>query len=145
MGPTSSQVASFIQLVDDASSSAAWDPLVFSLDGNPIVTAAMNAESGEYFDTEGTGFAHPTGWIGANDGVLFLDNSGLGVLENGTQLFSTSMSLANGSLAETSWQALAQFDINNSGIINSVDPIFNDLFIQTGAGQVYSASATFFL
>jgi hypothetical protein len=64
MGPTSSQVASFIQLVDDASSSAAWDPLVFSLDGNPIVTAAMNAESGEYFDTEGTGFAHPTGWIG---------------------------------------------------------------------------------
>jgi hypothetical protein len=138
MGPTSSQVASFIQLVDDASSSAAWDPLVFSLDGNPIVTAAMNAESGEYFDTEGTGFAHPTGWIGANDGVLFLDNSGLGVLENGTQLFSTSMSLANGSLAETSWQALAQFDINNSGIINSVDPIFNDLFIQTGAGQVYS-------
>ncbi|HEY9683940.1 MAG TPA: calcium-binding protein [Oculatellaceae cyanobacterium] len=120
-----------------AKGAPSYDPLVLSLDGAPISTTSMSTNN-VTFDTDNTGYAHPTGWVGANDGILFLDTTGVGVLSNGSQIFGTSMPLNNGSMAPSAWAALGQFDTTSSGTINASNPVYSDLFVQTGDGSVFS-------
>jgi hypothetical protein len=87
-----------------------------------------------------------TGWVGSGDGLLVMDRNQDGSINDGSELFGTSTVMADGSKAVDGYQALAQLDTNQDGVISSVDAQFAKLGVwvdgnadgQTGVGEVKS-------
>lgn len=73
------------------------------------------------FDFGADGFAEQTGWVSAQDGLVVLDRNKNGKIDNGTELF--------GNATEDGFAALAKFDLNKDGMIDSKDSVFKDLRI----------------
>ena len=73
------------------------------------------------------GFAEQTGWVGPSDGLLSMDRNGNGVIDDGSELFGDETLLKNGQMAENGFQALADFDDNNDGKIDSQDSVWSQL------------------
>jgi hypothetical protein len=119
-------------------------PIVLDLDGNGIQTLSVNA--GVNFDLLANGQPVQTGWVGAGDGLLVLDRNQDGSINDGSELFGTSTNMADGSKAVDGYQALAQLDTNQDGVISSADAQFAKLGVwvdgnadgQTGGGEVKS-------
>jgi hypothetical protein len=117
-------------------------PIVLDLDGNGIQTLSVSA--GVNFDLLANGQPVQTGWVGSGDGLLVLDHNRDGSINDGSELFGTSTVLADGSKAVDGYQALAQLDTNQDGVISSADAQFAKLGVwidgnadaQTGAGEV---------
>ena len=117
-------------------------PIVLDLDNNGIQTLSVNA--GVNFDLLANGQPVQTGWVGSGDGLLVLDRNQDGSINDGSELFGTSTVLADGSKAVDGYQALAQLDTNQDGVISSADAQFAKLGVwidsnadgQSGAGEV---------
>lgn len=103
------------------------DPLVFDLDRDGFET--LETEDGVYFDENNTGLKEKTEWVAADDGLLALDVNNDGVINDGSELFGTSTVLADGTLAESGFEALAQYDENQDGMIDEKDSIFSKLLV----------------
>ena len=102
-------------------------PLVLDIDGDGVETTSINA--GAYFDHDANGFAESTGWVSADDGFLALDRNGDGRISNGTELFGNQTLLPDGGQAGDGFQALAQWDENGDGRIDTNDAIWSQLRI----------------
>ena len=105
---------------------------MIDLNGDGIKT--LSKDDGFEFDTRGTGFAHRTGWVAPEDGILAFDSSGTGFIDDGTQLFGTSMKIAGGRNAVNGFDALSQFDSNNDNKIDVQDQNFSKIGVLTGNG-----------
>jgi len=94
------------------------DPLVLDLDGDGVELSAESSVSPR-FDIDGDGFAERTGWVRRDDGVLAVDLNGNGKVDGLNELF--------GSASQSGFNALAAYDSNNDGVIDSKDAAFGAL------------------
>jgi Ca2+-binding RTX toxin-like protein/LysM repeat protein len=118
-------------------------PLVLDLDGDGIETMSMT----DYqirFDLSGDGFATQTGWVGADDGLLVIDNNGDGKINNINELFGDNSSLTPEELAQIvpgdpdsdnpyqyapGFADLAAFDENGDGVVDLSDSGFSSILV----------------
>ena len=105
-----------------------YDPLVLDLNGNGIETTPLNGFK-TLFDGDADGIAMATSWVAGTDGILALDLNGNQIIDDGSELFGDSTKLLNGDLAHHGYQALAEYDENQDGLIDENDQIFNTLKI----------------
>jgi len=111
------------------------DPLILDLDGDGIETIAEAGFSGVKFDYEGDGIRTPTGWVGADDGLLVLDRDGNGSIDTGAELFSDYTPLDDGTFARNGVEALRTVDENGDGMVNANDAQFANLRVWRDADQ----------
>ncbi len=105
-------------------------PIILDLDGDGVETVSFTA--GVYFDHAGDGFAEATGWAGSDDGVLFRDLNGNGVVDDGRELFGSETILDDGSKASNGFQALQNLDANEDGVIDDKDAVYKELQLWVG-------------
>jgi hypothetical protein len=113
----------------------ARDPLVLDLNGGGISTVGINPSAPILFDHDGDGIKTGTGWVGAAEGMLMLDINANGNIDSGRELFGDNTLLPSGQLAANGFAALAQYDSNADGRINSQDAIYTQLKIWQDANQ----------
>ncbi|MEO5340940.1 MAG: putative Ig domain-containing protein [Magnetococcus sp. MYC-9] len=105
------------------------DPLVLDLDGDGLHLTAPSV--GPRFDMNGDGHAEPTGWIGARDGLLVLDQDGDGQIQDIREVVSEwSAAHVSSSLA-----ALATLDSNRNGWVEADDARFGQLRVWVDQNQ----------
>ena len=105
------------------------DPLVFDLGGDGITTVSLE-ESNAFFDLDNNGFAEKTSWVGAKEGLLAYDKNGDGIINGGNELFGDRTLMKDGrTLASSGFTALAEYDDNKDGKIDSNDAIYTLLRI----------------
>ncbi|HCK84378.1 MAG TPA: hypothetical protein DHW63_07655, partial [Hyphomonadaceae bacterium] len=105
-------------------------PIVLDLDGDGLELSHVNA-SGVRFDQDGDGEADPTGWVGADDGLLVIDHNGNGVIDNGGEIaFSNHVDFAVSDL-----EGLRGYDTNENGQIDAGDAAFAALKVWQDANQ----------
>ena len=105
------------------------DPLVFDLDGDGITTVSLE-ESNAFFDLDNNGFAEKTSWVGAKEGLLAYDKNGDGIINGGNELFGDRTLMKDSkTLASSGFTALAEYDNNKDGKIDSNDAIYTLLRI----------------
>ena len=105
------------------------DPLVFDLGGDGIATVSLE-ESNAFFDLDNNGFAEKTSWVGAKEGLLSYDKNGDGIINGGNELFGDRTLMKDGkTLASSGFAALAEYDDNKDGKIDSNDAIYTLLRI----------------
>jgi Ca2+-binding RTX toxin-like protein len=95
-----------------------WDPLVLDLNGNGIEFIALPA-SGAHFDLNRNSFAEHLSWISPSDAFLVGDWNGDGIVNDGSEMF--------GDGEHSGHAALAAFDGNGDGRIDSADAVFASL------------------
>jgi len=107
------------------------DPLVFNLSGGPWQLTGLN--NPVQFDIRASGQLQATSWTSAGADIAFLalDRNGDGLISDMSELFVNRAKLANGRRANNGFEALAQYDTNNDGIIDSADPIWKSLLLWT--------------
>jgi hypothetical protein len=119
------------------------DPLVIDLSGNGL--ALTDVAHGVKFNLDGTG-VRQTAWLaaGSRNGFLFIDRNQDGIVNDGSEMFLTAMTLSTGLFAENGFQALADLDVNHDSVIDAADPGFAAIKIwidangdgKTGPGEV---------
>ena len=109
------------------------DPLIFDLDSDGIETVSL--KDGVNFDFDNNGFAEKIGWVSADDGLLVRDLNGNGNIDNGGELFGDLTAVAEGINAVNGFEALAAFDVNADGVINTKDAIYSELKIWQDRNQ----------
>ena len=117
------------------------DPLILDLDGDGIETTNL-VGSTTHFDLDANGFAERTGWVNGDDGLLALDRDGNGRIDNGQELFGDHTVLSDGTVATSGFQALAEFDENADGVIDSNDSIYSQLRVWQDANGNGIATST---
>ena len=100
-------------------------PIILDLNGDGIKTTGI--ASWRYFDHDQSGFAEMTAWADKNDGILALDLNGNGKIDDGREIFGNNTFLPDGTLAPHGYAALAQYDDNHDGKIDSHDEIWEKL------------------
>jgi Ca2+-binding RTX toxin-like protein len=98
-------------------------PLALDLDGDGVETLGLEPAA-IHFDHDADGLAERTGWIAADDGLLVLDHNGDGLIDTGAELFGNNTRQADGSLAAHGFAALAAWDQDGNGRIDSADPVW---------------------
>ncbi len=125
------------------------DPLSIDLNANGTVdTLSINA--GIHFDLDNNGFAERTSWVAPTDGMLVLDRNSNNKIDGGAELFGTETKLIDGSFAKNGFIALAEFDLNKDGNIDSQDAVYTQLRVWkdinsngvTDAGELQALAAT---
>jgi Ca2+-binding RTX toxin-like protein len=101
-------------------------PIVLDLNGDGV-SLVDNRKTKVSFDWDGDGRRNQTGWIGKDDGFLFIDRDGNGTVTNGGELSFTSDKEG----AKSDLDGLRAFDSNGDGIFSSAD----DQFAQFGVWQ----------
>jgi len=120
-----------------------YSPIILDLDGDGVET--IGYKGGTYFDHDGNGFAEETGWAGSDDGFLVLDRNGDGIINSGRELFGDNTFLKNGQKAPNGFAALAEFDDNRDGKIDSSDAIWSHLKVwRDFDGDGYSLADEFY-
>jgi len=104
--------------------------------GSPII---INLGSGEYrlsgpedpvsFDMNADGRIETMTWTarGADMAFLWLDRNGDGVVNDGEELFGNYTPMSDGHIAPNGFEALRDFDANGDGVIDSSDPVWQQL------------------
>jgi hypothetical protein len=108
-------------------------PLILDLNGDGVRTVGLDA--GVVFDLEGSGQMRSVGWASPEDGFLVSDLNQDGIINNGTELFGSATVLPNGETANDGFQALATYDDNQDGVVNTQDSGWNSLKVWTDANQ----------
>ena len=103
------------------------DPLVVDLDGDGFELTSVTG--GVYFDVNNSGLSEKTQWVSADDGLLAVDLNGDGFINDGSELFGTSTVMSGGALAQSGFEALSQYDLNNDGVIDENDDVYSKLLI----------------
>ncbi|MDD3775464.1 MAG: calcium-binding protein [Sulfurovaceae bacterium] len=100
-------------------------PVVLDLDGDGVeITSVL--ESKAWFDVEGDGVKHQTGWVGADDGLLVYDENGDGKITTAREVAFATRTTAD----DTDMEALrAEFDNNKDGKLDSADENFDKFYI----------------
>jgi hypothetical protein len=119
-------------------------PVILDLNGNGVETLSISR--GVEFDLFATGNRVNTGWVGSSDGLLVMDRNLDGQINDGSELFGSSTSLASGGRARDGYAALRELDGNQDGVISSLDAAFADLQVwvdsnsdgQSGTGELQS-------
>jgi len=109
------------------------DPLVLDLDGDGIETTP--ADGSVLFDHNANGQKTATGWIAPDDGLLVLDRNDNGTIDDGRELFGDNTLKSNGELATNGFDALADLDSNQDGLIDINDTEFANLRIWQDLNQ----------
>ena len=107
-------------------SAAVYDPIILDLNGNGYEIERKS--SGAYFDLNCDGFAERINWT-TKDAILAVDKNGNGTIDDGNEVFGDFFVLENGQRARNGFEALAQFDSNNDGLIDETDTSFDDLLL----------------
>jgi len=116
---------------DQIGALASLTPIVLDLNGNGIETLAAN--QGVKFDLLANGHAQQMGWVAGGDGLLAMDRNGDGTINDGSELFGSGTTLANGHKAGTGYQALAELDGNADGKLDAADAAFGQLKVWVDA------------
>lgn len=104
-------------------------PILLSLnDGAYVLTSPTEGVS---FDIRADGVRRRVSWTEAGSDLAFLalDRNGNGKIDSGAELFGNAMPLLSGARAEHGFQALAQFDENGDGAIDSADAVWASLLL----------------
>ena len=109
------------------------DPLVLDLDGDGIETTP--ADGSVLFDHNADNQKTATGWIAPDDGLLVLDRNNNGTIDTGRELFGDSTLKSNGELATNGFDALADLDSNQDGLVDVNDTEFANLRIWQDLNQ----------
>jgi hypothetical protein len=100
-------------------------PLVLNFTSGPISFLGH----GVPFDYYGDHTTPLADWISPQFGLLALDLDGDGMITRGAELFGDQTKLPDGTLATNGFQALAQYDANQDGVIDARDPAFAKLLV----------------
>jgi len=114
------------------------DPLVLDLNGNGTIDTTGIAE-GAAFDINGDGTPDESSFVTGGDAFLAFDLNGNGAIDSQHELFGDAGDYANG------FAALADHDANADGVINALDPVFDNLELfygYAGSSQVTRPLAT---
>ena len=84
---------------------------------------------GVHFDFDKNGFAEKIGWVSAEDGLLVRDLNNDGKISSGSELMGDLTELTENRVASNGFQAIAYYDENRDGVINSSDAIYSELKI----------------
>ncbi|MGB9992125.1 heme utilization protein, partial [Massilia sp. SM-13] len=106
-------------------------PIMLDLDGNGVMTTSIRA--GTRFDLDADGRSDNTGWVDKADGLLVRDRNGDGVINDGSELFGSAVTLADGSKARDGYQALRELDSNGDGTLDARDTGFTQLKVWVDA------------
>jgi len=89
------------------------------------------------FDINAVGHTQQIGWTARDADVAFLalDRNRNGRIDDGTELFGNATPLRRGGRASNGFIGLAQYDLNGDGVIDSADPIWNDLLLWIDANH----------
>ncbi len=137
-----SNLLDFIMSLNDKSDDAASrkismpirrDPLVLDLTDTGFVPKPVS--EGAYFDLNRDGFAEKINWVSGGNGFLAVDKNGDGKIRNGNELFGDNTVLASGVQAKNGFEALAEFDTNKDGIVDSSDNDFAKLLVWVDANE----------
>lgn len=105
-------------------------PLVMDFSGKETIETVSVLQSKVRFDLLGDGRNVRTGWIsGKNQALLALDLNGNGKVDNGRELFGEATLLSDKNPAQNGFIALAQYDLNKDGVINTKDKVFDKLIL----------------
>ena len=110
------------------------DPLVLDLNRD----GKVELKNAAFFDLNANGFHEFTRWIDKTDAFLVLDKNFNGKADDGSELFGDVMTLPDGSLALTGFDALKAYDSNGDGKIDASDEIYASLKVLTGEGKMSS-------
>jgi hypothetical protein len=107
-----------------------FDPLVFDLDGDGVITTDVYEPV--TFDVDADGHEESITWISGNDGLLWTDLNGNDRVDDGAELFGVGTVLPDGTKARHGYEALAMYDLaqqggDGSGVIDQNDAIWNHL------------------
>ena len=101
-------------------------PLVLDFNGDGV-TSTFIYSTKTYFDLDNDGFKERTGWMQNSDGLLVLDKNSDGVINNGNELFGNYTKDTSGNYSNNGFDALAKYDDNHDGMINSSDNVYKAL------------------
>ena len=90
---------------------------------------------GIHFDLDNSGFAEQTSWVAPEDGLLVLDRNNNNFIDGGAELFGTETLLSSGEYAAHGFEALAEFDVNRDGVIDSGDAIYSSVRVWRDANS----------
>ena len=109
-------------------------PIILDLNGNGV-TLVDNKRTKVSFDWDRDGIKNQTGWIGKDDGFLFIDRDGNGTVTNAGELSFTS----DRDGAKSDLDGLRAFDSNGDGTFSSADDQFSQFKVwrdKNGNGRV---------
>jgi hypothetical protein len=108
-----------------------WDPLVLDFSNSGHLKTVAPSNSNVFFDLTGSNMKYRVGWLSdRRAGFLALDLNGNGQIDGTKELFSDFTKIYNsGKYAENGYEALRQYDMNQDGIIDHQDPIYNRLIV----------------
>jgi len=104
------------------------DPLVIDLTGEGPATTGLNGAPS--FDLEGSGKSAPTSTVTDGTAFLALDRNHNGTIDNGMELFGDQHGATDG------YEELRKFDSDGNGRIDVADPVFRELRLLQGNGQL---------
>jgi hypothetical protein len=108
-------------------------PIVLDLNGDGVQTLSIAA--GVQFDIAADGSAATTGWVSSADGLLVMDRNADGSINDGSELFGSATTLADGSKAANGYVALGEMDANRDGMVSSLDAGFDKLQVWVDANS----------
>jgi hypothetical protein len=105
-----------------------YSPIIIDLGGHGIRMSSL--ADGVIFDLNGYGDFRQMAWpVGSDNGWLAVDRNHNGRIDGGWELFGTTTRLNTGAFAQNGYEALAEFDENHDGIVDTSDPRFRELVI----------------
>ena len=103
-----------------------------------------SAQDGVRFDIRADGLPVQVAWTvaGASNAFLALDHNGNGRIDDGSELFGSATRLASGARAKNGFEALAELDRNDDGVLDAADPAWAKLLLWTDADHDGVSAAT---
>ncbi|BCM25597.1 calcium-binding protein [Methyloradius palustris] len=111
------------------------DPFTLDLNGNGVETTGISNTNPILFDVDADGIKTSTGWVAPSDGLLVMDRNGNGYIDNGRELFGDATLKSNGQLAADGFDAIADQDTNQDGIVSSLDDNWDNLLVWRDLNQ----------
>ena len=105
-------------------------PVVLDLDGDGVELISFAASNVE-FDMDGDGFRDPTGWFGADDGLLVIDLNGDGIVNDGSEI--SFQRFVDGAFSDL--EGLAFFDTNSNGLLDAGDERWDEFGVWRDANS----------